>query len=72
MSAAKHWPAAKSFSFSFFKSLFENIDGAYESTEEDCQFLTFKTDFLSLRDVFAMPQSRVTLQEGESSWYIGW
>ncbi|XP_046663604.1 uncharacterized protein LOC124356569 [Homalodisca vitripennis] len=70
--AAKHWPAAKSFSFSFFKSLFENIDGAYESTEEDCQFLTFKTDFLSLRDVFAMPQSRVTLQEGESSWYIGW
>lgn len=70
--AAKHWPAAKSFSFNFFKSMFENIEGAYESTEEDCQFLTFKTDFLSLSDVFAMPSSRVSLKEGESSWYIGW
>lgn len=70
--AAKHWPAANSFSYSFFKSMFENIEGAFESTEEDCQFLTFKTNFLSLRDVFTMSKSRATLQPGESSWYIGW
>lgn len=70
--AAKHWPAAKSFTFGFFKSMFDNITGSYESTEEDCQFLTFKTDFLSLRDVFSMSQSRVDLEEGENSWYIGW
>ncbi|XP_075225290.1 uncharacterized protein LOC142326589 [Lycorma delicatula] len=70
--AASHWPAVKLFSFNYFKNIFDNVDGAYEAVEEDCQFLTFKTNFLSLRDVFQMPRNRVLNVKGESPWYIGW
>ncbi|KAL0271524.1 UNVERIFIED_CONTAM: hypothetical protein PYX00_008592 [Menopon gallinae] len=56
--SASHWPAMNTFNFEFFKDLFETIEGSYESVEEECQFLTFKSDFLSLRDVFHMKKSR--------------
>ncbi|KAK6632699.1 hypothetical protein RUM43_013469 [Polyplax serrata] len=69
--AAADWPAMKVFNFEFFKSLFENIDGSYESVEDECQFLTFKTEFLSLRDVFKMTPARVANRKGEKPWYVG-
>lgn len=70
--AAAHWPAMKVFNFEFFKELFENIEGSYESVEEECQFLTFKTEFLSLKDVFNMSKKRLENAEGEKPWYVGW
>ncbi|RZF39595.1 hypothetical protein LSTR_LSTR001116 [Laodelphax striatellus] len=70
--AASHWPAKQLFSYNYFKDIFENIDGSYENIEEDCQFLTFKTDFLSLRDVFSMSRRRLLNWKGERPWYIGW
>lgn len=70
--AAADWPAMKVFNFEFFKRLFENIDGSYESVEDECQFLTFKTEFLSLRDVFKMTPARVANGKGEKPWYVGW
>lgn len=70
--AASHWPAKQKFNFFFFKNIFDNIEGSYETIEEECQFLTFKTKFLSLKDVFLMPLSRVLNLNGEPPWYIGW
>jgi hypothetical protein len=70
--AALHWPAMQTFSYHFLKEIYQNVEGAYESIEEECQILTFKTEFKSLEDVFAMPESRVLLKEGEKPWYVGW
>uniref|UniRef100_A0A4P6D9D4 Cupin-like domain-containing protein n=4 Tax=Rhodnius TaxID=13248 RepID=A0A4P6D9D4_RHOPR len=70
--AALHWPARKSFNYYFFKEIFNRIEGAHESVEEECQFLKFKTDFASLREVFKMPPGRVKNSKGYKPWYIGW
>jgi hypothetical protein len=70
--AALHWPAMQTFTYPFLKEIYQNVEGAYESIEEECQILTFKTEFRSLQDVFAMPESRVLLKEGEKPWYVGW
>ncbi|XP_052133031.1 uncharacterized protein LOC127752255 [Frankliniella occidentalis] len=70
--AAADWPAIRTFSYDYFKKLYESTEGAYESVEDECQLLTFKTEFLSLKDVFSMSRSRVLNLDGEQPWYIGW
>jgi hypothetical protein len=70
--AALHWPAMQTFTYHFLKEIYQKVEGAYESIEEECQILTFKTEFKSLEDVFAMPESRVLLEEGEKPGYVGW
>ncbi|XP_068976532.1 uncharacterized protein [Bombus flavifrons] len=69
--AASHWPASKVFSWKFFKDLYENIDGAYDSVDE-CQFLHFKSNLTNLRDVFAMTEERAMQHNGKDPWYVGW
>ncbi|XP_076656315.1 uncharacterized protein LOC143360975 [Halictus rubicundus] len=69
--AASDWPASKVFSWKFFKNLYENIEGAYDSVEE-CQFLHFKSNFTSLKDVFAMSEDRALQRSGQEPWYVGW
>lgn len=70
--AVKHWAAIKHFNFNYLKELYDSTEGAYESVEEDCQFLHFHSDFTTLRDVFSMSESRAKFLEGEKSWYVGW
>ncbi|KAK2584936.1 hypothetical protein KPH14_002530 [Odynerus spinipes] len=70
--AASHWSASKVFSVDFFRNLYEKTEGAYESIEEECQFLHFESDFSSLREVFAMSEERAMNQGNEDPWYIGW
>lgn len=67
-----HWPAMKYFDFNFFKELYESVEDSYRSVDEECQFLHFKSDFISLRDVFAMSKNRIRGEAGEKSWYVGW
>ena len=71
-SAASHWPAANVFDLKFFRNLYESIDGAYESVEEECQFLHFKSNFAELRQVLEMNEGRALNRDGEDSWYVGW
>ena len=70
--AAKHWSAMKTFDFQFFKDLFQNTEGAFESVEEECQFLNFNSDFKNLEEVFKMPQKMIFNEDGTKPWYIGW
>lgn len=70
--AINHWRATKEFSFNLFKKLYENTVGGYESLEEGCQFLNFKTDLFSLKEVFNMPEARAKNKEGQNPWYVGW
>lgn len=70
--AASHWLAAKVFSLQFFRSLYERVEGAYESVEEEGQFLAFRSDFANLREVFAMSEPRAVNLPGEEPWYVGW
>lgn len=70
--AIMHWQAGNIFNFSTFKKLYQETNGAYESVEEDCQFLNFKSDLFSLREVFEMPTSRAYNEAGEVPWYVGW
>lgn len=70
--AAYDWPARKEFTLEFFRNLYERIEGAYESVEEECQFLHFKSNLANLREVFAMSENRALHREGEDPWYVGW
>lgn len=70
--ATHDWPARHEFTLQFFRDLYERTDGAYESVEEECQFLHFKSDFANLREVFAMSERRALHRDGENAWYVGW
>ena len=70
--ATKDWSAMSTFSFQFFKDLYQNTDGALKAIEDECQFFPYKTDFESLGDVFNMSDDRASFKEGEKPWYIGW
>jgi hypothetical protein len=67
-----HWPAMKYFNFNFFKELYSSISDSYKSVDEECQFLHFKSNFISIRDVFEMSEARINNKPGEESWYVGW
>lgn len=54
------------------KRLYEQTDGSYESFEEGCQFLSFRTDLLSLKEVFSMSDSGARNDPDEDPWYVGW
>lgn len=67
-----YWPAKTKFSWHFFKELYADIEDSYKSVEEECQFLHFKSDFISIKDVFSMSEARSNNKPGERSWYVGW
>ncbi|KAJ3663015.1 hypothetical protein Zmor_007326 [Zophobas morio] len=67
-----HWAAMKHFDFNFFKELYSSIEDSYRSVDEECQFLHFKSNFISIRDVFEMTEARINNEPGEKSWYVGW
>lgn len=67
--AVAHWPAAKSLNFSYLKDLYERTPGALD---EDCQFLHFRSDFKSLKEVFLMSDQRANFAGGNQPWYVGW
>lgn len=70
--AARDWPAREKFTLEFFRDLYERTEGAYESVEEECQFLHFKSNFANLREVFTMSEERALHRNGEDPWYVGW
>ncbi|XP_018320366.1 uncharacterized protein LOC108733619 [Agrilus planipennis] len=67
-----HWPALNRFDYYFFKELYESVEGSFESVDQECQFLHFKSDFISIRDIFSMHEDRVRNLPGQKSWYVGW
>lgn len=66
--AVAHWPAQKQLNYAYIRDLYESVPGALEA---DCQFLHFKSDLKSLRDVFALSPERSNLSHG-TPWFVGW
>ncbi|KAF7274772.1 hypothetical protein GWI33_012558 [Rhynchophorus ferrugineus] len=67
-----HWPAMKKFNWHFFKQLYMDIEESYKTVDEECQFLHFKSDFISIKDVFSMSEARIRNLPNQKSWYVGW
>lgn len=67
-----HWPALNIFSLKYFKSLYNQTEDGYKSVDEECQFLHFKSDFISIVDVFSMSEERSINPNSDVSWYVGW
>ncbi|CAG9856104.1 unnamed protein product [Phyllotreta striolata] len=67
-----HWPAMRIFSLEYFQDLYNRTDGSIRSVDEECQFLHFKSDFISLKDVLSMSKERSLNDPKEKSWYVGW
>ena len=67
-----HWAAIHLFNFTFFANLYNRYEDAFRSVDEECQFLHFKSNFISFRDVFEMDEARIENKPGQLSWYIGW
>lgn len=67
-----HWPALNVFSLQYFRSLYKNTEDGYRSVDEECQFLHFKSDFISIQDVFSMSEERAQNPQSDVSWYVGW
>lgn len=62
---ALHWPALHVFSESFFRSLYDSVPGSYGDVAHECQFLPFRTHYLTLREALAR-------QTRPKHWYFGW
>ncbi|XP_014368902.2 uncharacterized protein LOC106719152 [Papilio machaon] len=67
-----HWRAVKYFNYYLFKRFYEHTMGSYELFDEGCQFLNFKSDLFSLKEVFSMPKERIMNAPGQKPWYVGW
>lgn len=67
-----HWPAMSVFSLQYFRTLYNNTEDGYRSVDEECQFLHFKSDFISIKDVFSMSEERLQNPQPDVSWYVGW
>lgn len=64
----RDWSPTSTFSFDFFKNLYQNnYSDSYE-----CQFFPYKTEFKSLKEALNMSVARSRLEPGTESWYIGW
>ncbi|GFS24511.1 bifunctional arginine demethylase and lysyl-hydroxylase JMJD6 [Elysia marginata] len=70
--AARHWEAVDNFSFEYFKTLYLNNTDALKTTEEECQFFHYNTEFESLRDALSMSPERAAFRHDQRPWYIGW
>lgn len=70
--ATKSWSAVKTFSYEFFRRLYTNTPNALNTTDEECQFFPYKTEFHSLREVFKMSKARSQFKPKAKPWYIGW
>lgn len=69
--AARHWEAIKSLNYSFLKDIYQRVPGAIDSVIDDCQFLHFKSNFVTLREVFQTVKGEEPLDDG-TKWYVGW
>jgi hypothetical protein len=67
--AIKNWPAKKLLNYTFLKDLYLSTPGSFQ---DDCQFLPFKSNFMTLSDVFLMSADRIQLKDGQMPWYVGW
>ncbi|XP_060565091.1 uncharacterized protein LOC132724274 [Ruditapes philippinarum] len=70
--ATSTWSAMSTFSYQYFKDLYQGTRDSLKTVEEDCLFFPYKTDFDTLSDVFNMSDKRANFEEGEDPWYIGW
>lgn len=68
---ADSWPAAKLFTFDFFKNIHQRTD-MNNGRKSNCQFFPYKTEFKHLGEVFNMSKARAELARDEKGWYIGW
>ncbi|KAB0800940.1 hypothetical protein PPYR_05294 [Photinus pyralis] len=67
----KNWLAMQTFSFNFFKQLYQSVD-QHISTQSECQFFPYKTEFTSLAEALNMSVERSRLEPETLPWYIGW
>ena len=68
--ATKSWTAIQQFSYEYFRKLYTESETALNSTEEECQFFPYQTEFHTLRQVFSMSKARAEFKA--EPWYIGW
>ncbi|KAK5639415.1 hypothetical protein RI129_011907 [Pyrocoelia pectoralis] len=66
-----NWLAMKTFSFNFFKQLYQSAHD-HSFTQIACQFFPYKTEFTSLDEALNMSVERSRLEPGTLPWYIGW
>lgn len=68
--ATKSWTAVQEFSYEYFRKLYTESETALNSTEEECQFFPYQTEFHTLRQVFKMSKERSEFKA--EPWYVGW
>lgn len=69
--AMDDWAALKAFSFEFFRRIYTD-DSPVLTSDSNCQFFPYKTDFKNLSEVFQMSDDRARMSDGSEPWYIGW
>ncbi|XP_071494078.1 uncharacterized protein [Diadema antillarum] len=68
------WTAVETFSFGYFKKIYTPGSQALNSSENDCQFFPYRTNFEKLGDVFEMTEDEAYLRDDSNKkpWYVGW
>ena len=68
--AALHWPAMKTFSYEYFRSLYRSHPDAIDSDTTEGQFFSYSSNIRNLRELFELTSERATMTT--ERWYIGW
>lgn len=68
--AVAHWTTADTLNFTHLRRLYRrNGADALRTFHDDCQFLNFQSNFLTLERFFAMSDARA--ETGQPPWYVG-
>lgn len=69
---AAHWPALDKLTVSFLQSLYNSIEGSYETVADECQFLPFRSEFIDLKSALTTHPALPAACPGTKHWYFGW
>lgn len=67
--AVAHWTARTQLNYTVLRSLYRRHVGDLHNFHDECQFLNFKSNFLTLEQFFSMPEERAN--SGRPPWYVG-
>lgn len=64
-----HWPAVKLLNLKFIKRLYESYPDSLDRFQDECQFLSFKSDIMNLKDLLRIEDE--TIAATAKPWYVG-
>lgn len=68
--AALKWPAMETFSYDYFRNLYNSYPDAINIDTSTGQFFSYSSNIRNLKELFELPSERAAMTVDK--WYVGW